>query len=132
MSQNFDAVILESNTPLSTAHILDIHVPGPMKDNNKDQVAVISIQVNIDQIDPQDFISRVCANMEVVQDKVKLGWKTCDAPKREPANRLETDEDVRKAFMAFIPMLESNRRTKPVYMMIINLVCVARLIPSPC
>lgn len=66
--------------------------------------------------------------MEVVQDKVKLGWKTCDAPKREPANRLETDEDVRKAFKAFIPMLESNRRRKPVYMMIINLVYVARLL----
>jgi hypothetical protein len=81
-----------------------------------------SLAINIRDILPADFIARVCANMEVTVEEAQLGWKSCDDAKKALPRRLQTEQDVTQAFDTLRPLITSNRRQKPVYMEIINLV----------
>lgn len=82
--------------------------------------AVLSI--NIEDIPPKDFLSRVCANMNIPVEGAQLAWKSSDEAKKAQPRRLLTDDDVRQAFSEFRPVLSSTRRVKPVWMEVINLV----------
>jgi hypothetical protein len=54
----------------------------------------------------------------------KLGWKTCDDKKKTVPQHLATADDNKHAFDVHKKLLDSKQREKPVYMEILNLVCV--------
>lgn len=85
-------------------------------------IAYAVLNFNIDDILPGDFLARICANMNMSVEGAQLGWKSGDDPKKAQPRRLSTDDDVLQAFTEFRPVLSSTRRTKPVYMEVINLV----------
>lgn len=92
-----------------------------------DQPTKVTIYFELD-IPPADFLSRVCANLDVTLDSAKLGWKSNDDTKRDPYHRLKTADDVTNAFRVLGGHLKNPRRTGPVYMEIANLVsCFFRL-----
>lgn len=70
----------------------------------------------------EDFFSRVFANMLLDRATAQLGWKTNDEPKRGPAHRLATNEDVDAAFRE-IAKMKTPRRRKEAVLDIIHLVC---------
>ena len=70
----------------------------------------------------EDFFSRVFANMSLDRATAQLGWKTNDEPKRGPAHRLATNEDVDAAFRE-IAKMKTPRRRKEAVLDIIHLVC---------
>ncbi|KAJ6592746.1 hypothetical protein B0H19DRAFT_920953, partial [Mycena capillaripes] len=71
---------------------------------------------------PDDFLDRVCATMGQARDIAQLGWKTCDAKKRDAPNALRDADDVKKAWKAHEGLLRSTRRTRAVYMEIIDMI----------
>ena len=70
----------------------------------------------------EDFFSRVFANMSLDRATAQLGWKTNDEPKRGPAHRLATNEDV-DAALREIAKMKTPRRRKEAVLDIIHLVC---------
>ncbi|KAJ7940039.1 hypothetical protein B0H13DRAFT_1850239 [Mycena leptocephala] len=69
---------------------LDVHLPCRVAGNNEAPV----IKGNI----PNDFLDRVCATMGQARDVAQLGWKTCDAKKRDAPNALRDTDDVKQAW----------------------------------
>ncbi|KAJ6592747.1 hypothetical protein B0H19DRAFT_1088437 [Mycena capillaripes] len=59
--------------------------------------------------------------MGQARDIAQLGWKTCDAKKRDAPNALRDADDVKKAWKAHEGLLRSTRRTRAVYMEIIDM-----------
>ncbi|KAE9395206.1 hypothetical protein BT96DRAFT_997812 [Gymnopus androsaceus JB14] len=113
---------------LAVTHVVNVRVPGPTHDGAP---ALILMDINIDTIDPQDFLTQVCACMEVEVDKVKLGWKAFNAQLRDAPNWLETVDDVQKAFQEFQAILDNKRRTKQVHMIIVNQTIEPAKIETP-
>jgi hypothetical protein len=62
--------------------------------------------------------------MGKTRDVAELGWKTCDAKKRDAPNMLRDADDVKKAWKAHEGLLKSTRRLRPVYMEIFDMVCI--------
>lgn len=60
--------------------------------------------------------------MDLDQDTVRLGRRSCDDGRTSAPYRLQTPEDVRYAFREMAVLLENPRRRKPVYIEIVNLV----------
>jgi hypothetical protein len=59
------------------------------------------IDVPVD-IPHEDFISRVCAVMNLDVATAELGWKSNDYPKRDPARQLAMENDLRDAFHVLV------------------------------
>lgn len=113
--------------------MLDVRVPIPdahsgPKSAKTVQAATVyrSLEINTESIAPRDFLSCVCANMELSMDDAQLGWKSCDDGIRTLPKRLREDEDVIQAFNHFRLLLSSARRRKPVFMEVVNLVRSSR------
>ena len=86
--------------------------------NNK---ATRDIEIDVD-ITLQDFVSRMCANMELDPTTAQIGWKSNDDAKRAPARQLATEDDLKTAFRDLLRLKNYTRRTKEVVMHIIHLV----------
>ena len=71
---------------------------------------------------PANLLSRVCANLDVMLDAAKLGWKANDNTKRDPNHHLKTADDAANAFRILGGHLKNPQRTRPVYMEVVNLV----------
>ncbi|KAJ7888721.1 hypothetical protein B0H13DRAFT_1627029 [Mycena leptocephala] len=113
---------------------LEVHVPAPAEPESATTQATIAPPIrlgfSINDILPGDFLSRICANMDLTPANAQLGWKSSADAKRALPHPLRTDEDVKTAFGHFRPILSSTRRTKKVWMEIINLTKPAEK-PAP-
>ena len=79
------------------------------------------IDIPVD-IPHEDFISRVCAVMNLDVTTAELGWKSNDDAKRDPARQLATKNDLRDAFRMLVKTKNNTRRKKEVVMQIVHLV----------
>lgn len=79
------------------------------------------IDVPVD-IPCEDFISRVCAAMNLDVTTAELGWKSNDDAKRDPARQLATENDLRDAFRMLVKTKNNTRRKKEVVMQMVHLV----------
>ncbi|KAJ8461839.1 hypothetical protein ONZ45_g18153 [Pleurotus djamor] len=98
---------------------LDVHIPCPGARKGESVLRIVTF--DIDDTEPGDFLSRVCANMDIKVEGAKLGWKSCDDKKGALFRQLETKDDVTRAFTDLGRMLDSKRRERPVYMVVENL-----------
>jgi hypothetical protein len=69
-----------------------------------------------------DFVSRVCAAMNLTPATAELGWKSIDNAKRDPARQLATENDLRDAFHVLVKAKKNTRRKKEVVMQMVHLV----------
>src|SRR5271170_2296731 len=84
--------------------------------------AVSTRLVSFDEdISSGDFLSRVCAYMDLPLDEAQLGYKWNFERRRDPPHRLLTCEDIKEAFEKAI-QLSSSKRRKEVIMEIVDLV----------
>ena len=83
--------------------------------------ATKDIEINVD-ITFQDFISRMCANMDLDPTTAQIGWKTLDDAQRMPARQLASDDDLKNAFRDLLKLKNNPRRKKEVVMLVIHLV----------
>lgn len=63
-----------------------------------DTITLICITFEIDEISPEDFLDRVCAQMDVPRAEAKLGFKFCDNKVKDLPQNLSTHDDVKHAF----------------------------------
>ncbi|KAJ6524816.1 hypothetical protein B0H19DRAFT_910175, partial [Mycena capillaripes] len=129
-----------TNQELAVAHMqhslnqLEVLVPAPAEPESATTQATIAPPIrlgfSINDIPPGDFLSRICANMDLIPANTQIGWKSSTDLKRALPHPLRTDEDVQAAFDHFRPILSSTRRTKKVWMEIINLTKPAEK-PAP-
>ncbi|KAJ7939021.1 hypothetical protein B0H13DRAFT_1851190 [Mycena leptocephala] len=98
---------------------LDVHIPClvPGKSDIVTKILTFDIKGTI----PNDFLDRVCATVGKTRDAAELGWKSCDAKKKEAPKALRDVNDVTHAWNAHERLLKSTRRTKPVYMEIVDM-----------
>ncbi|EDR07198.1 uncharacterized protein LACBIDRAFT_328214 [Laccaria bicolor S238N-H82] len=75
-----------------------------------------------------DFVSRVCASMNLNPATAELGWKSIDDAKRDPARQLTTENDLQDAFHVLVKAKKNTRREKEVAMQMVHLNPVA---PKP-
>jgi len=80
------------------------------------------IDIPVD-IPHNDFISRVCAAMNLNAATAELGWKSIDDVKCDPARQLATENDLRDAFRVLVKAKQNTRRKKEVVMQMVHLVC---------
>jgi hypothetical protein len=111
---------------------LEVHVPAaPEPESASTQATLapaIRLAFNIDIL-PGDFLSRICANMNLGVGEAQLGWKSSEDLKKAAPHRLRTDDDVTASLGHFKQILSNKRRTKKVWMEIINLVSSSSLFP---
>ena len=69
-----------------------------------------------------DFISCVCAAMNLKVATAKLGWKFIDDAKHDPARQLTTENDLQDAFRVLVKAKNNTRRKKEVVMQMVHLV----------
>ncbi|KAJ6560058.1 hypothetical protein B0H19DRAFT_1069762 [Mycena capillaripes] len=114
---------------------LEVRVPGPVVPESASAKATaalpIRLEFSIDDILPADFLSRICANMELSVRDAQLGWKSSDDLKKAKPYPLESEDDVKAAFDHFRPILLSTRRVKKIWMDIINLAITPEKLPAP-
>ncbi|KAJ7933191.1 hypothetical protein B0H13DRAFT_1856480 [Mycena leptocephala] len=72
---------LVQHQQLATRLDLDVHIPCPVpgKSDTVTKILTFDIKGTI----PNDFLDRVCATMGKTRDAAELGWKSCDAKKKE-------------------------------------------------
>lgn len=109
--------------PDQAAHRLEVRVPQSQQDGRPPTIVPIDIKLDIL---PEDFLSRVTANMDLERTTDQLGWKSCDDNKTAAAHRLQTAEDVSYAFREMTALIVNPRRRKPVFMEIVNLVSTSQ------
>jgi len=97
-----------------TDHVV-VHIPVNDK-STKD------IDIPID-IPYDDFISCVCAAMNLNAATAELDWKSIDDAKHDPARQLTTENDLRDAFHMLVKAKQNTRRKKEVVMQMVHLVC---------
>ncbi|KAJ7264707.1 hypothetical protein C8J57DRAFT_1331706 [Mycena rebaudengoi] len=102
---------------------LDVHIPCRSSDraSKNDLIVTKILTFDINGTIPTDFLDRVCATMGKTRDVAELGWKTCDAKKRDAPNMLRDADDVKTAWKAHEGLLKSTRRLRPVYMEIFDM-----------
>jgi hypothetical protein len=103
---------------LITSHLEKILVRMPVNDK-----VTRDIKFPVD-IEHGDFISRICAVMNLNVATAQLGWKSNDDPKRNAARQLTTQDDLREAFRSLLKTRNNPRRQKDVVMLIVHLVCL--------
>ncbi|KAJ7893658.1 hypothetical protein B0H14DRAFT_2559642 [Mycena olivaceomarginata] len=109
---------------------LEVHIPCtvPGKSDTVAKILTFDIKGTI----PNDFLHRVCATMGKTRDAAELGWKSCDAKKKEAPKALREANDVTHAWNAHEGLVKSTRRTKPVYMEIVDMSAAKKLhVPKP-
>ncbi|KIJ93283.1 hypothetical protein K443DRAFT_135080 [Laccaria amethystina LaAM-08-1] len=82
------------------------------------------IDIPVD-IPHDDFVSRVCAAMNLNAATAELSWKSIDNVKHDPAGQLATENDLRDAFRALVKAKNNTRRKKEVVMQMVHLNPVA-------
>jgi hypothetical protein len=107
-----------------TSQKLEVHI---LRTGDQPTIVTIYFELNIL---PANFLSRICANFDVMPDSAKLGWKSNDDAKRDPYHHLKTADDAANAFRILGGHLKNPRRTRPVYMEIANLVSYFSLLPT--
>ena len=69
-----------------------------------------------------DFISHVCATMNLKAATAELGWKFINDAKCDPARQLATENDLQDAFRVLVKAKNNTRRKKEVVMQMVHLV----------
>ncbi|KAF7977228.1 hypothetical protein HWV62_4323 [Athelia sp. TMB] len=107
---------------------LDVQMPYKSASRRPgDNIVVGMINFQLD-IPPEDFLSRVCAQIGISREGARLGWKSQgDDKQRAPWHRLETHDDVRQTFAHFDKLKKDPRRRKAVVMEIADLEDAARM-----
>ncbi|KAF4566603.1 hypothetical protein EYR36_012034 [Pleurotus pulmonarius] len=75
---------------------------------------------DIDNAEPEDLMSKVCAHLDIERCKAKLGWKSGDDKKRAPHQDIQSADDVQQAFQS-LGRLFTKQRKRPAIMEIVNL-----------
>ncbi|KAJ3875285.1 hypothetical protein F5051DRAFT_334075 [Lentinula edodes] len=88
----------------------------------KSKRVYVTIRINAATIEPQDFLARVHANMELKSEEdIELGWRVSDAPLNKGFRRLKTNADVHGAFDEILNRNKDSRRVTPLSMVIKNI-----------
>ncbi|KAJ3891673.1 hypothetical protein GG344DRAFT_76660 [Lentinula edodes] len=110
----FDGTQLSISIGNDPGSIIKVDIPqqqlaGSSKSGPKSKRVYVTIRINAATIEPQDFLARVHANMELKSEEdIELGWRVSDAPVNKGFRCLKTDAD-------------SSRRVTPLSMVIENI-----------
>ena len=98
---------------------LDFRMPDGRSKDGEPRTTTISFPFDVHW---DVFYDCVCHAMGLSEDTAQLGWKGCDEKKKDPFHKLENAEDLSRAFDMHRSLLQSNRRMKPVFADIADLV----------
>ncbi|KAJ7246717.1 hypothetical protein C8J57DRAFT_1241355 [Mycena rebaudengoi] len=106
----------------ATPSLISVKVPiYGAQTNNKKAPTLTTVLVLPSNIPPDDFFSRVHAQVNVNPATATLGWKESAECRRDPYHRLSSAEDLQDAFKEIIRLQKSARRQKAVVMEVVNL-----------